>query len=50
MMVMCSLHIIASKDFKWKVKEEAIIFALVTKEATLKSVFEYPPEMELVLR
>lgn len=44
-----AFHIIGSKEFKREV-EEATIFTLVTKEATLESASECPLEVELILR
>lgn len=45
-----ALHIIGSKAFKQEIKEEAIVFALVTKEACLESQVEHPTEVACVLR
>lgn len=45
-----ALHIIGSKEFEQEIKDEAMVFVVVAKEASFNSSIEYSPEVETILR
>lgn len=44
------LHIIGSKEFGQEIKEETVLFSLVTQEASPNSQVEHHPEVTSILR
>lgn len=45
-----ALHIIGSKEFKQEIKDEAVVFVVVTKEASSDSSVKHSPEVETILK